>query len=111
LTIYDIARNIMTPNRLKKLKLELKELRRSPQGRSSADFVRLAEALGRELWKRGSEPNYVRKKDPALAPPLSIPWHPKDMPIGTARSIIDQLLSDCDDWEIYFLQQADDHDD
>lgn len=41
-------------------------------------------------------------------PPLSIPGHTRDLKPGTARSIIDILLNDVDDWEIYLLEAEDD---
>jgi hypothetical protein len=73
-------------------------------------MVKLAEALGRELWNRGSEPNYVRKKDPELSPPLSIPRQPEGPADRDGMQHHRPLLSDCDDWEIYFLQRTDDRD-
>lgn len=74
---------------------------RSPQSRKSEDFSSIAGQLGRKLSDRGKEPTYVREQGPKLMPPLSIPNHPGDMPVGTARSILSALLSDCDDWAIY----------
>ena len=73
----------------------------SPQGRRSADFVRIANQLGRVRDNRGSEPNYVREDDPSLSPPLSIPGHTADLKVGTARSIINALLSDVDEWKLH----------
>lgn len=67
-----------------------------------------AKAVGRQLENRGKEPNWVRKVDPALSPPLSIPDHGADLKAGTARSIIDQLLADLDEWEQYLDQNLDD---
>lgn len=91
----------MTPEKLKKIKRQLEQMLRSPQNRNYKDFVSIAKQLGRSQEKRGKEVNYTRKRDPALSPPLSIPQHPGDMKTGTALSIIDALLSDVDDWEIY----------
>lgn len=71
-----------------------------------ADFVSLAKQLGRERDNRGKEPTYVRGRDPALSPPLSIPSH-GELKVGTARSIINALLSDMDDWEIYLSENED----
>lgn len=82
---------------------------RSPQNRSYRDFVSIAKQLGRTQEKRGKEVNYTRKRDPALSPPLSIPQHPGDLKVGTALNIIDALLSDVDDWELY-LANCDDAD-
>lgn len=97
----DIVCSIMTPAKLKKIKRQLEEMLRSPQNRNYKDFVSLAKQLGRTKEKRGKEVNYTRKRDPALSPPLSIPQHPGDLKIGTALSIIDALLSDVDDWEVF----------
>jgi hypothetical protein len=94
--------------KLKKLKIELMQIRRSPQGRKSAELINFACQLGRVLDPRGKEPNYVRKIDPALSPVLSIPNHRGDVPVGTARSIIDALLSDIDEWEIHLLEEEND---
>ena len=91
----------MTLVKLNKIKRQLEEMRRSPQNRNYKGFVSLAKQLGRTKEKRGKEVNYTRKRDPALSPPLSIPQHPGDVKIGTALSIIDELLSDVDDWEIF----------
>lgn len=91
----------MTPSKLKKIKRQLEDMLRSPQGRNYKDFVSLATQLGRTKEKRGKEVNYTRKRNPALSPPLSIPQHPGDLKTGTAISIIDALLSDVDDWDIY----------
>ena len=72
-------------------------------------MVAIASKVGRVRDKRGSEPNYVRAEDPALAPPLSIPGHGgADLKVGTVRSIVDALLSDLDAWEIYLLEVDDD---
>lgn len=68
-------------------------------------------AVGRQLDSRGKEPNWVRKSDPELCPPLSIPNHSASLKAGTARSIIDQLLSDLDDWELHHDQLEKDGDD
>lgn len=92
----------MNRKQLSKLKRELTDKRKSPYGIKSQVLIGIAKRLGRELCDRGSEPNYVRKVDPALSPPLSIPNHSVDLKPNTARSIIDQLLDDVDEWEIYF---------
>lgn len=97
----------MNEKSLKKIKRELEALARSPQNRNYKDFVSLAKQLGRTEDKRGKEPTFVRLREPALSPPLSIPKHSGDMKIGTARSIIEALLSDVDDWEIYMSESED----
>ena len=101
----------MTPKALKKIKRQLDEMRKSPFNRKSDDFVSIAKQLGRALDNRGKEPTYVRGSDPALSPPLSIPNHSGDVKPGTARSIIDALLSDVDDWELHIMERDDENDD
>lgn len=91
----------MNPKNLAKLKKQLQEMRRSPQGRKASDFVSIAKQLGMARDSRGKEPTYVRESDPSLTPPLSIPGHTGDLKVGTAVSIIDALLSSVDDWEIF----------
>lgn len=85
-------------------------MRKSPQNRNAADFIRIAKKLGRIQDNRGKEPTFIRERDPALSPPLSIPNHPGDIKTGTARSIIDALLSDVDEWEI-LLESGNDYED
>jgi hypothetical protein len=89
----------------------------SPQGRKSREFSRLATKLGRELFGGGNHPNYVRTAAPAFFP-LSIPNHTGDMPTGTACSIIESLLNDCDEWELWLIdndgkenEENEEHDD
>lgn len=96
----------MNRKTLAKLKKQLQEMRRSPYGKKASDFVSIAKQLGRTRDSRGKEPNYVRESDPSLTPPLSIPGHPGDLKVGTAISIIDALLSDVDDWEIFLAMEA-----
>ncbi|MDD5056336.1 MAG: hypothetical protein PHQ60_00590 [Sideroxydans sp.] len=92
---------------LKKIKRQLTEMGKSPFNRKPEVFISIAKQLGRTIDNRGKEPTYTRGREPALSPPLSIPNHPGDIKPGTARSIIDALLSDVDDWEI-FLREAED---
>lgn len=101
----------MTPKALKKIKRQLDEMRKSPFNRKPDDFISIAKQLGRALDNRGKEPTYVRENDPALSPPLSIPNHSKDVKPGTARSIIDALLSDVDDWELHIIENIDEDED
>lgn len=100
----------MNLKKLKKIKVELLAMLKSPQGRTSADMVAIAKTLGRARDSRGSEPNYVRSDDPALTPPLSIPGHAGDLKVGTAKSIINALLNDVSDWEL-FLNEVEDGND
>jgi hypothetical protein len=101
----------MDRKKLRKIKQKLEEMKRSPQGRSSRDFEAIANDLGRYKDDRGAEPTYTRKSDPSLSPPLSIPHHSKDMKVRTARSIINALLNDVDDWELFLRREDDDEND
>jgi hypothetical protein len=96
----------VNPKSLRKVKQRLQEMLRSPSGRKPDEMISLAKQLGRSKDKRGKEPTYVRERDPALSPPLSIPNH-GEFKSGTARSIINALLSDVDDWELYLLGSDD----
>lgn len=81
-------------------------MRKSPQGKKARDLVSIALRVGRVRDNRGKEPTYVREVDPSLSPPLSIPDHgARDLKTGTTRNIIDALLDDVSEWEI-FLNQA-----
>lgn len=91
----------MTPTHLAKFKKILQEMQRSPQGRKALEFEGLARALGRERENRGKEPTWIRKESPYLLRPLSIPAHSKGVKTGTACSIIDALLDDVTEWELY----------
>jgi hypothetical protein len=105
----DIASDIVNLKNLRKIKLELQQIRRSPQGRAAVDLEAIARQLGRYRDRRGKEPTYVRFDDPALTPPLSIPGHVGDLKVGTVRSIVDVLLNDVDEWEIFLLEVEDDN--
>lgn len=96
----------MNKNKLEKVKRELRAIRTNPQGRRAEELISLARQLGRVIDPRGKEPTYVRERDPALSPPLSIPNHGgRDMKIGTVRSIVDQLLDDADEWSIHLNEE------
>lgn len=102
----------MNKKKLQSLRKELTAIRRSPQNRSAADLKAIAKKVGRVLDKRGKEPTWVRKKDPALSPPLSIPDHGNvDLKCGTVRSIVDQLLNDLDEWDMHLADAEEDDDD
>jgi hypothetical protein len=92
---------------LGKIKRALLEMQRNPRGRKSAEFEGLARALGRQRDNRGKEPTYMRRRDPELTRPLSIPAHSADVRIGTAMSIIDTLLDDVAQWESYLRGERD----
>lgn len=95
---------------LKRLRAELKQLRSNFAPVNSNVLERYASAVGRQKENRGKEPTWVRKLDPHLSPPLSVPNHSKDVKAGTARSIIDQLLADIDEWEQFIDQDVNDED-
>lgn len=97
----------MKRDTLKRLKRELGQLRRNFAPIDGNVLEGYASAVGRQKENRGKEPTWVRKMDPHLSPPLSIPNHSKDIKAGTARSIIDQLLADIDEWEQFIDQQED----
>lgn len=105
----DIACDIMNARHLAKIKRTLLELARSPAGVKAIELEGFARALGRELTKRGKEPTFIRRADPQLPSPLSIPRHAADLRIGTAKNIIRALLDDVSAWESY-LQGGDDGD-
>lgn len=94
----------MTPKKLKKIRQDLLYLRKSPHGIKRAKLETIAKQLGRSRSNIGHEPTYIKTTDPMLRP-LTIPGHPGDMKVGTARSIIDQLLSDVDEWEIHLNEE------
>ncbi len=55
---------------------------------------RIALALGRTRFDRGSEPNYVRTEVSRFTFPLSIPHHSSDLKVGTTKSIVRTLIDD-----------------
>lgn len=93
---------------VKKLRQDLQQLRKAPYGRKAKELENFAKAVGRSKSKRGKEPTWIREDNPELTPPLSIPNHAADMKVGTFLSIVDQLISDCDDWEIHIQNENDD---
>lgn len=97
----------MDKKTLKGIKRQLNDIYKSPQNRKAKDFISIAEQLGRKRSNRGKEPTYTRDDSPVLCPPLSIPNHPGDMKVGTARSIIQALLNDADVWEIFLMENED----
>lgn len=107
----DTTYDIVTPKSLGKIKQELLQMRRSPQGRKADELISIAHKLGMVRDNRGKEPTYIREMDPHLSPPLSIPAHgAKDMKTGTARNIIDTLLDYVSEWEIHLDEANDDND-
>lgn len=70
-------------------------------------LVAIAKKLERSKANIGHEPTYIKGTDPTLRP-LTIPGHASDLKVGTARSIIDQLLDDVDEWDIYLNEAGKD---
>jgi len=100
----------MDSKKLAKIETELRHLRVHCHGIRPEVLVSIAKQLGRER-KSGytNEPTYIRLRDPALTPPLSIPAH-SQLKTGTARNIISILLDDVDDWKQHLLDRGDDGD-
>lgn len=101
----------MNRKTLIRLRRELKELRRNFAPLDSKLLEGLAAAVGRKKVNRGKEPTWDRSFDPHLSPPLSIPNHSKGVKARTARSILDQLIADLDEWEQFLDLLVDEDDD
>jgi|RhiMetdeSRZDD1v2_1073273.scaffolds.fasta_scaffold445779_2 hypothetical protein len=86
----------MKSAKLRKLKRRIGQLRGSSV--KPRKLESLAQALGRQRAKRGSEPTWVSSVFPDLRP-LSIPHHSKEVKRFTAESILDQLEMDVHRWE------------
>ena len=97
----------MNQKTLNSLRRELKQLRANFAPMDSNVLERYAGIVGRLKENRGKEPTWIRKREPHLSPPLSIPNHSKNVKAGTARSILDQLLADVDEWEQFIAEQDD----
>ncbi len=83
----------MDLKKIKKIQKKIDRLRASPNNIRSNDLIRVANSLGRKLFKRGKEPTYISdllKK----SRPISIPNHPGTLKIGTAVNILDSLEQD-----------------
>lgn len=88
----------MTPSKIAKLRREWESLRGRPV--KAAELESLARKLGRKRnTSRGKEPVWESTEFSDLFP-LAIPSHgARDLPIGTRRSILDQLEDDLNKWE------------
>jgi hypothetical protein len=95
----------MNRAQLARIRHDVEDLARSPKGRKAREFIRIAQRLGRQPVKRGKEPTWIRRDEPAFTFPLSIPNHPGDMKPGTARSITETFFDDLDVWEQFLDQQ------
>jgi hypothetical protein len=99
----------MKRRKLKKLRVELERLRRSPQKASALEG--LAGKLGRKRVNRGKEPMWESEEFKNL-PPLSIPHHgAKDVAPGTKKSILNQLEDDIIAWDETLPEEDDDGED
>ena len=78
-------------------------MRLNVTGHKSREFERLAMAVQRKRLKGGSEPYWGRESAPAL-PPLAIPHHSAVISPGVARVIINELINDCDTWNLHLLE-------
>ncbi|MBF0551070.1 MAG: hypothetical protein HQK60_11095 [Deltaproteobacteria bacterium] len=94
----DIAGDIMDKQKLHKITKKLAALRSKPNNIRSIELQRLAKSLGRRLFDRGHEPNYLSDLLPSRRP-ISIPNHPGPMARFTAENILDQLEQDIFDLE------------
>jgi hypothetical protein len=95
---YDIIYDIMSRQKLDKLRKRIEELRQKG-GIGSSELESLARALGRVRSMRGKHPIWVNKTFPDLRP-LSIPHHgSKDLNRITANIILDQLELDIEKYE------------
>lgn len=105
----DIIRDTMNLKRLTKLKRELDALSRGQA--KAGELESLAIRLGRKQVKRGKEPVWESEAFPILFP-LSIPHHGgRDIPVGTRRSILRQLLEDIEAWEFALTGQRENESD
>ena len=77
--------------RIRKVKQKLQELRRS-RGVTGRELQNYASQIGYQAVNRGKEPTWEHNRPDFM--PLTIPGHSGDLAIGTARRIIDRLLSD-----------------
>jgi hypothetical protein len=96
----------MNQKKLAKIERELDALRRRG-GVKSIELESLAQKLGRVPFKRGSEPTWVSSNFPDKLYPLSIPHHSGDLNKFTARSIIEQLELDIEQWELVIEEEKD----
>jgi len=88
----------MDKKKLKKIQKTLNALRLKPNNIRSNELIKLAKSLGRGLFNRGHEPNYLSELLPKSRP-ISIPNHPGAMARFTAENILDQLEQDIFDLE------------
>lgn len=98
----------MNKKKLSEIKKQLSSLRKSPCNINSKILVNIAKKLGRLKENHGKEPYYERKNiPPRLNGSLSIP-HRDELKPGTARNIIDFLINDVDEWELFLIENESD---
>jgi hypothetical protein len=87
----------MSLAKIRKLRSEIEALRNKGWVKT-AELEALARRLGRRRAKRGKEPTWI-SDELSDRRPVSIPSHPGDVNRFTARSILDQLEGDLDQYE------------
>jgi hypothetical protein len=90
----NIISDIMTRKRLDQIKQQIAAARR--RSNSFSDLAAIAQALGRKRAKgaqaRGKEPAFISTL--LNVPPITIPYHGRDIKPGTAKNILNQLEED-----------------
>jgi hypothetical protein len=100
----DITYSTMDRRKLDKLEAELDAMRHKSV--KAADVQSLANRLGRNLVKRGKEPNWANSEFPNLRP-LSIPDHGggRDLSPRVRKSVLNELENDIDAWDQKLIQE------
>lgn len=93
----------MDENTLRRIELEIDDLRGRLGNIRNRDLVALARRLGRERHNRGNEPTYVHEVLPGRYP-LSIPGH-QVIKKYTAKRILDVLEEDIYAWRNWLSKQ------
>ncbi len=84
----------MNKRKISKLQSELESLRRRKRNIAYKELLSYANKCGRKLRSsKGKEPTYINIYL-RYHMPLSIPYHKRNMPVGTAGSILDELEKD-----------------
>ena len=94
----------MNQKKLNRIRKDHASLYRKIGSIRERDLVQMARRLGRRRVKRGHEPTYISEAFPE-ARPITIPSHPGNMPIGTARNILNDLDGDIFLWQEYLDAQ------
>lgn len=99
----------MNRKKLKKIKKELVEARKSPQ--RARDLESLAHRLGRKLVNRGKHP--IWESEVLKVPPVPIPHHgkPPEVSIAVRNGVLDILWQDVEAWDDYLGEESVDEED